>query len=269
MIWAFLGFLIFLVLIIFAGLRHCQQIPAEFANLASGLGMTLVRTGGPPGVGGPALPVRYGSCYAGNYQDLATTLCTVVDHERGVRGAALVFRFIRPLTLSLFCAVNIDPFTTETTPDEYRDIYLKRVNTGIEGLKAWAGEKDKATMLLRGGNVYTGLELLARLVQGINSAGLPGLRRAGFMVNDHSVTLLVTEPALLNREFVEEAFLLAQVLSSSGFGKSGGSEKAESPGLKVLAMILLVLFMGFIIAVMIAGIFKVKITPVLSLWGFH
>jgi hypothetical protein len=268
-IWAFLGFLIFLVLIIFAGVRHCRKIPAEFANLASGLGMTLVRTGGPAGVGGPASPFRYGPCYAASYRDLATALFTVVDNEGGVRGTGLAFRFIRPLSLSLFSAVNIDPFTAETIPDEYRDIYLKRVDTGIVALKAWAGEKDKATVLLRGSNVYTGLERLARLVQGINSAGLPGLRRAGFMVNDHGVTLLVTEPALLNREFVEEAFLLAQVLSGSGFGKSYGSAKAESHGLKVLAMILLVLFMGFIIAVMIAGIFKVKITPVLSLWGFH
>jgi hypothetical protein len=269
-VWAFLGFLIFMFLIIFKGLRNYRKIPVEFGNLANSLGITLVRTWATPGEGGASSPFQYGPCYAGTYRDLAVAVSTVVGNEGGMMGTGLVFRFIRPLSVSLFCALDIDPFTAMTIRDEYRDIYLKRIDTGIMGLKAWAGDRGKAMMLLRGGDVYAHLERLAGLVAGINGfddAALPDLRRAGFMVNDQGITLLVAEPAMLNREIVEEAFLLAQVLSSSGFGMPGGLVRVESHGFKVLAMILLVLFMGFIIGVMITGIWKLKLTPVLSVWG--
>jgi hypothetical protein len=272
MVWAFLGFLIFLVLIVFGGLRNYRKIPPEFADLANGLGITLTRAWISPGAGELALPVRYGSCYTGTYRDMATAICTVVDNEDGAKGTGLVFRFIRPLTLSFFCVVNIDPFTAETISDEYRDIYLKRIDTGIEALKAWAGDKDKAMMLLRGGDVYTRLEHLVGLIQtinGIGGAGPAGLRRAGFMVNDQGVALLVEEPAMLSRELVDEVYLLAQTLSGSGFGIPGGSFTVKSQGFKVLVMILVVLFMGFIIGVIIAGIFKLKITPIFSVWGLN
>lgn len=269
MVWALLGFIGFLILIIFAGIRHCRNIPVEFKDLADDLGITLVRTWGFPGAGGAAAPVRFGPCYAGIYRGMAVAVCIVVDNEGGVRGTGLVFRFIRPLSLSLFCALHIDSFTAETIQDEYRDIYLNRVDTGIAVLKAWAGEKDKAMMLLRGGDVYVRLGGLAGLIQGINEAGLPGLRRAGFMVNDQGVTLLVTEPAMLNRELVEEAFLLCQVLSGSAFGKPGGSAREDRRGFKVLAMIFLVLFLGFIIGVMITGILKLKTPPNTILMGIE
>jgi hypothetical protein len=271
-VWAFLGFLIFLVLIVFAGLRDYRKIPPEFGNLANGLGITLVRTWATPGEDGVGSPFQYGSCYGGTYRDLAVVVSTVVDNKRGVMGTGLAFRFIRPLSLSLFCSLNIEPFTATTIQDEYRDIYLKRFDTGIEALKAWAGEKDKALMLIRGGDIYSRLEGLVGLIQAINEinrTSLAGLRRAGFVVNDEGVILLVKEPAMLNRELMDGAFLLAQAFSGSGFGMPRGSSKVESQGLKVLAMILVFLFMGFIIAVMIAGIFKLKISPVLSIWGLY
>jgi hypothetical protein len=187
-------------------------------------------------------------------------------------GTGLAFHFIRPLCLSLFCALYIDPFMATMIQDEYWDIYLNRVDTGIEALKAWARGKDKAMMLLRGGDVYTRLDRLAGIIQtinGLDGAALPGLRRAGFMVNDQGITLLVTDPSMLNRELVEEAFLLAQALSGSGFCMSGRSTAAPGRGVKVLVIILMVLFMGFVIGVMIVGIFKVKIAPVLSVWGLN
>lgn len=269
MVWVLLVFLIFILLIVFAGLQSYGQLPPDFADLANGLGITPVRTWRHPGVGGGALPVRYGSCYAGTYRDMEVAVFTVVDNDRGILGTGLTFRFIRPLSLSLFCSFHIDSFAATTIQDEYRDIYLKRVDTDIEDLKAWSGEKDKAMMLLRGGDVNTHLEHLTGLVQGGDREGLPGLRRAGFMVSDQGVSLFVTKSAMLNRELVDEAFLLTQALSGSGLGMPGGAARAESHGLKVLAMIFLILFMGFIIGVMIVGIFKLKITPILSILALN
>ena len=272
MVWAFLGFLVFLALIVVAGLRNYRKIPVELTKMASGLGIALVRTWATPGEGRAGSPFQYGPCYTGTYRDLAVAVSTVVDNERGVMGTGLAFHFIRPLCLSLFCALYIDPFMATMIQDEYWDIYLNRVDTGIEALKAWARGKDKAMMLLRGGDVYTRLDRLAGIIQtinGLDGAALPGLRRAGFMVNDQGITLLVTDPSMLNRELVEEAFLLAQALSGSGFCMSGRSTAAPGRGVKVLVIILMVLFMGFVIGVMIVGIFKVKIAPVLSVWGLN
>lgn len=268
-VWAFLGFLIFLGLIIFAGLRNYRKIPVEFANVAHGLGITLERNWGFSSWDGAASPVRYGPCYTGTYRDLVVVISRTVDNEGRIIGTAFSLRLVRSLSLPLFGAFHIDPFASTIIADEYRDIYLKRVDAGIVGLKVWSSDQDKAMMLLQSGDVGTRLESLTTLLQRINSTTLPGLPRAGFMVNDQVITLLVTDPAMLDRELVEGAFLLDQGLSGSGFGKPGGLVSAENRGSKVLAMMLLVLFMGFIIGVMVMGILKLKLPPVLSVWGLN
>ncbi len=273
MIWAFGGFLIFLVLIVCAGLRNCSRVPVEFSDLARDLGITLVRSWESPETGGAGSPIRYGPCYAAIYRELAITVATVVDHQGGVLGTGLSFRFMRPLSFPFFCALNVDPFAATMIRDEYRDIYQKRIETGIDTLKAWAGEKDKATLFLQSGDVRTRLERLAGLVlrsSGMeNHAGLPGLPRAGFMINERGISLLVKEPVMLNHELVEAAFGLCRTFSGSGFTLPGRSVVTRGRGLKVWAIMLLLLFMGFIVGVMIMGILKIKIFPLLSVWGLN
>lgn len=267
MVWAFLGFLIFLILIVFAGLRNYRRVPAEFADLARDLGIALVRSWEPPETGGSGSAIRYGPCYAGVYRESAIKIATVVDHERDVLGAGLSFRFMRPLSFPFFCALNVDPFAATMIRDEYRDIYLKRIETGIDALKTWAGDKDKATRLLQSGDVHACLARLAGLVlggSGMDDAGLPGLRRAGFMINDRGMSLLVKDPVMLKHELVEAAFELCHAFSGSGFTMPGRFVVTRGRGLNVWAIMLLILFMGFIVGVMIMGILKIKIFPLLS-----
>ncbi len=272
MVWVLLGFLICVVVIVFAGLRNYSRIPAEYAGLARDLGITLARTWESPETGGAGSPVRYGPCYAGVYQELTMAIATVVDHERGILGTGLIFRFMRPLSFPFFCVLNVDPFAATAIRDEYRDIYLKRVDTGIDTLKAWAGGKDKATRFLQSGDVRTCLERLASLVLrsgGIDDTGLPGLRRTGFVINDRGASLLVKEPVMINRELAEAAFELCRAFSGSSFTLPGRSVVTRGRGLKVWAIMLLLLFMGFIVGAMFTGILKIKIVPLLSVWGLN
>jgi len=254
MAWAFFAFLVFLTLILFLGWRNYGKIPPEFAGLARDLGITFKRTGYPRGTAGTVHPFIYGPCFEGTYRDMAVAVSTVVNAEEAVLGRRLTFSFTRPLGLSLFCASGIDFFSAAPVADEFRDIYLKRIDTGIAGLKAWAKEADKAMMFLRGGDVVTHLVHLTGHVKEINerdSANLPGLRRMGFMINDQGMTLLVTEPSLLTREVVEEAFLISQALSVSGHGVPGGSKTPDGPFFTGIMIFLVIAFIGFIIGVMI------------------
>jgi len=254
MAWAFLAFLLFLTLVLFAGWRNYGKVPPDLAVLASDLGITFKRAGYPRGTTGTVLPFIYGSCFEGTYRDMALAASTVINAEEAVLGRRLTFSFIRPLDLTLFCAFGIDAFSSTPVADEFRDIYLNRVDTDIAGLKAWAKETDKATMLLRGGDVAAQLGELtdcARAINELDSTNLPGLRRVGFMVNNQGITLYVTEPSLLTRELIEEAFRLSQALSAAGYGMPGGSKKPAGPFFRGIVIILVIAFIGFIMGGMI------------------
>lgn len=198
------------------------------------------------------------------------TLSSVVNDQGSILGTSITFPFKRPLALSLFCAVNIAPFAATEIRDEYRDIYLKRVDTGVEVLKTWAKDKDKAGFLLRSGDVHEHLVRLSVYVQKINRSGaedLNGLRQSGFVINDREVTLMVTNPAFLTRDIIEETYDLAQVLSGAGFGRSASVMPFERKGIILLAMVLLISFLLFILGAMIAGIFGLELTPFLNRLG--
>jgi len=259
MVWVFSAFLVFLILILFFGWRHQGKIPQEFAGLTNDPGITFKRAVYPRRGAGTIPPFIYGSCFEGIYRDTAVAASTVINAEDAVLGTRLTFSFTRPLTLSLFCASGIDIFSASPVADEFRDIYLKRIDTGITDLKAWAKETDKAMMLLRGGDAATHLEHLADHFRAINErdhANLPGLRRGGFMVNDQGVTLFTTASSLLTRELIEEAFRLSQALSAAGYGMPGRSKTSDGALIRGVMILLVIAFVGFIMGVMILGLLQ-------------
>ncbi len=269
MIWVFLAFLFFLAVIVFAGIRGGRKLPREIAATAERLGMTLKCKGDFSGWNGVRSSLRIGTVYAGMYRDLTAAVFTLVDHEGGKIGAALAFRFLHPLPFSLFSTFHLESFTTTEISDAYRDIYLEKIDAGVAGMKTWSREKDKTMMLLRSGDVGAHLKSLTDLLQRIDEASLPGLPRAGFVINDQGITLCVKDAALLDRELVERAYLLCRAVSGAGFGRPVGAVATEGRALKILATAFLVLFLGFIIGMMIMGILKMNISTLLSVRGLN
>lgn len=269
MAWAVLAFLAFLFLILFAGWRSNGKVPPEFADLANDPGITLKRAGYSRRSAGPASPFMYGPCFEGIWRDVPVVVSTVIDEEKTVLGRRLAFSFIRPLHLALFCAFDIDAFSSAPVADEYRDVYLKRIDTGVADLKAWAKEGNQAGMLLLAGDVAVRLQRLTGHVKAINQhvgANLPGLRRAGFMINDHEVVLFVTEPSLLTRELVDDACQLSQALSGFGYGAPGESKRPEGLFCRRVAIFLAIALIGFILGTMILKLLQREGVPYFGGW---
>ena len=254
-------FLCMFFCVIVVGVIHYKRVPRELKHITESLGISLVRRWSIPDGAGSVLPFRTGPFFSGTYRDMPISITSMINADRDVLGIRVTFHFVRSLAASLFSAYRINPYTSQTIPDAYRDVYLQRIETEIAEMKLWAGNRDKAGRVLRGGDVPTRLARLCAVVDaGGNGTeqGVHDLPPPGFMINDRGVSVFVGEASTMTRELLDAVYDLAQVLDAAGDPDPGPAPTLKHGGPNIPVIILWVLFMIFIMGMIMAGIFEIE-----------
>lgn len=112
---------------------------------------------------------------------------TVDGREEGVR---IKFFFSSPLNLGLYCSWNTIFLTVKP---EGRDIFAKKVETGIEGLKCWAIKKDVVEKMFHSNQIITPIKLLLDTIKSGKGSKIDKLINLAnyFIIDDKSIVIFI------------------------------------------------------------------------------
>lgn len=209
--WIVAGGVAFFVLALILALRKSREPPAELIQLAEEMGWGLKRSWGLPGGFGAVSLFGYGSYFQVSHRGLPLVFSPIIDEDGrkcGLRGSITL---PRPLCLGLMVRTGIQYFFEGRMPDEWKGIFSEKVPLSLDGFEPWAGDREKAQLLLASAPVVTSLKALKRELDVMHQESGP----SGVVLSDKTISLLLSEEHSLTGQIIERLCDVSHALNGS------------------------------------------------------
>ena len=132
--------------------------------------------------------------FEGRYKGLRFICSKVMDGELHW-GIKVKFFYSRPNNLGFCCKCKINPPITALYYKEHRDIFSRKVDTGIEGLRCFAVRKDPIEILFRQESVVQSINALKDILQISDTSPI---HTNALLINDEFVVAFIRRGASVN-----------------------------------------------------------------------